>query len=339
MTIDMHSHWKSSELADAMRARTAPPRIVCGDDGVEILEGRFGIEPLDRAFDDVDVRLESMDHRDITKALLSMLPCFGWIERLPIDESVPLVARYNDAISNLCARHGNRFTAVAALPRTDMSAAAAEFERALSLPGIVGAMVPGDGFLTRKRADALAPVLDVADRHGALVFVHRAALPGEKSSRPAKDVDNFTARDSTLDMQASLSSITVTLCLTDLPETYPGAIFLTHNLGGNIPFELERLDHRSVERHPGQELPSSRLRRTPVMVDCNSFGPRAIERAVEVFGAKKIVFGSDGSDFGADWSIRAVNDAQIDNAAKHAILSGNAAALLDQLTAVRQAAE
>ncbi len=339
MTIDMHSHWKSSELAEALRARTVPPRIVRGDDGVEVLDGRFGIEPLDRAFDDVDVRLASMDRQGIAMAMLSMQPGFGWMERLPVGESLPLVARYNDAISELCARHGDRFAAVAALPLTDMPAAAAEFERALSLPGIVGAMVPGDGFLTRKRANAFTPVLDVANRRGALVFVHRAALPGEKSSRPVKDVDNFTVRDSTLDMQASLSSIMVTLCLTDLPESYPGVTFLTHNLGGNIPFELERLDHRSVERHPDQELPSSRFRRTPVMVDCNSFGPRAIERAVEVYGAEKIVFGSDGSEFGVDWSIRAVEDAEIDDAAKRAILGGNAAALLDRLTAVREAAE
>ena len=200
-------------------------------------------------------------------------------------------------------------------------------------------MVPGDGFLTRERANAFAPVLEVADRYRALIFVHRAALPGEKSGRPAKDVDNFTARDSTLDMQASLSSIMITLCLTDLPDTYPGVTFLTHNLGGNIPFELERLDHRSVERHPDQELPSSRFRRTPVMVDCNSFGPRAIERAVDVFGAENIVFGSDGSEFGVDWSLRAVADANIDDAHKHAILCGNAVALLDRLTEVREAAE
>ena len=75
------------------------------------------------------------------------------------------------------------------------------------------------------------------------------------------------------------------------------------------------------------------------MVDCNSFGPRAIERAVEVYGAEKIVFGSDGSEFGVDWSIRAINDAHIDDAAKRAILNGNAAALLDRRTAVREAAE
>ncbi len=86
MTIDMHSHWKSSELAEAMRARTAPPRIVRGDDGVEVLDGRFGIEPLDRAFDDVDVRLASMDRQGIAMAMLSMQPGFGWMERLPVGE-------------------------------------------------------------------------------------------------------------------------------------------------------------------------------------------------------------------------------------------------------------
>ena len=75
------------------------------------------------------------------------------------------------------------------------------------------------------------------------------------------------------------------------------------------------------------------------MVDCNSFGPRAIERAVDVFGADKIVFGSDGSEFGVDWSLDAVAKADIPDTAKQAILAGNASALLDRLTAVREAAE
>ena len=99
MTIDMHSHWKSNELADAMRARTVPPRIVRVDDGTEMLDGRFGIEPLNQVFDDVEVRLDSMDRQGITMAMLSMQPGFGWMERLPIDEALPLVSRYNDAVS------------------------------------------------------------------------------------------------------------------------------------------------------------------------------------------------------------------------------------------------
>ena len=87
---------------------------------------------------------------------------------------------------------------------------------------------------------------------------------------------------------------------------------MVHNLGGNIPYEVERMDHRSMLDTPEEELPSSRFRRAKVYVDCNSFGPRAIEAAVALYGAERIVCGTDGSRVrrgldaegaggGADW--------------------------------------
>ena len=72
----------------------------------------------------------------------------------------------------------------------------------------------------------------------------------------------------------------VTLCLTDILAPYPDATVLVHNLGGNIPYEIERMDHRQLLDTPNEELPSSRFRRAKVFVDCNSFGARAIEAAV-----------------------------------------------------------
>ena len=55
MMIDMHTHWRPAEIADAMRARTKEPRILRNQDGVEVLKsGRMGEEPLAKAFDDVD---------------------------------------------------------------------------------------------------------------------------------------------------------------------------------------------------------------------------------------------------------------------------------------------
>lgn len=339
MTIDMHSHWKSDALIDAMRARTSPPMIVSGDDGGDVLQAAAGSQPLEQAFDDVGRRLESMNHHGIAIGLLSLQPGFGWIERVAVEQSLPLVRAYNDAMSALCRDHGDRFAAVAALPLTDIAEAAGEFERALALPGIVGAVLPGDGFLTYRNAEAYRPLFEVAQRNRALVFVHRATAPEVPPTRPSRDDDNFTARDSTLDMQASLSSIMITLCLTDLLDPYPDAVVLTHNLGGNIPFEMERLDHRSEERHPGEELPSARIRRSPVVLDCNSFGPRSIERAVEVYGAERIVFGSDGSDFGVAWSLKAVAETRLDDSTRQAILHDNAAAILARLKGIRQAAE
>ena len=67
---------------------------------------------------------------------------------------------------------------------------------------------------------------------------------------------------------------------------YPDATVVVHNLGGDIPYEVERMDHRCLLDTPDEELPSARFRRAAtVYVDCNSFGPRAIEAAVRARSA------------------------------------------------------
>jgi len=120
----------------------------------------------------------------------------------------------------------------------------------------------------------------------------------------------------------------VTLCLTDFLADYPDVTIQVHNLGGNIPYEVERMDHRSMLDTPEEELPSSRFRRAKVFVDCNSFGPRAIEAAVSLYGAERIVCGTDGSAFGVDWTRKALADAPIGDEAREQILHRNAAAML-----------
>jgi predicted TIM-barrel fold metal-dependent hydrolase len=66
-------------------------------------------------------------------------------------------------------------------------------------------------------------------------------------------------------------------------------------------------------------------------MDCNSFGAQAIEMGVKLYGADKILFGTDGTEFGADWSAKAVAEADIGEAARNAILHGNAARVLSHL--------
>jgi predicted TIM-barrel fold metal-dependent hydrolase len=89
------------------------------------------------------------------------------------------------------------------------------------------------------------------------------------------------------------------------------------------------MDHRSMLDTPDEELPSARFRRAAaVYVDCNSFGPRAIEAAARLYGAERIVCGTDGSAFGVDWTRKALEEAEIGVEARDAILHRNAAAIL-----------
>jgi predicted TIM-barrel fold metal-dependent hydrolase len=329
--IDMHAHWRPAELIDALRARTKEPRIARNQDGVEVMKSRIGEEPLSKAFDDVEFHLGKMARQDVSTSVLSLLGAFCWIESQPVEVSQPLCRMVNDALSGICQKHQGRFRVFAALPLVDMSAAAAEFERVLALPGVVGAQVPGNGFLTKKAAKNMRPLLEVANRQRAIVFIHHGPLPGDTFPKVAGDTDNARRRNGTLDMQASLSSVMVTLCLTDYLAPYPDATVLVHNLGGNIPYEIERMDHRCLLDTPQEELPSSRFRRAQVYVDCNSFGPGAIEAAVRLYGAERIVCGTDGTEFGCEWTSKALADAQIGEDARAKILHRNATALMSRL--------
>lgn len=327
--IDMHAHWRPAEVADALRARTREPRIARNPDGVEVLQsGRMGAAPLAEAFDDVDFHLARMDRQGVQTSVLSLLGSFCWIESQPLEVSGPLCRKVNDGLSAICQKRPGRFAAFAALPLTNMSAAAAELERALGLPGMIGAQLPGNGFLTSKDAEAMRPLLEVANRHRATLFIHHGPRPGDAFPKVAADTDNARRRNGTLDMQASLSSVMVTLCLTDLLADYPDATVVVHNLGGNLPYEVERMDHRCLLDTPQEELPSSRIGKARVYVDCNSFGPHAIEAAVRLYGAERIVCGTDGTEFGCEWTRKALAEAQIGEEARDQILQRNAAAML-----------
>src|ERR1700689_446869 len=134
--IDMHAHWRPAEVADALRARTREPRILSNENGVEVLKsGPMGEAPLAEAFDDVDFHLGRMDRQGVELSVLSLLGSFCWIEAQPLDVSLPLCRRVNDGFSAIGQESPGRFAAFAALPLTDIPAAAIEFERALGLPG------------------------------------------------------------------------------------------------------------------------------------------------------------------------------------------------------------
>jgi predicted TIM-barrel fold metal-dependent hydrolase len=334
--IDMHAHWKPAELADALRARTREPRIERDPSGAEVLQSRMGAQTLASAFDDVDAHLAQMDRLGVEQSVLSLLGTFCWIESQPPEVAGPLCRRVNDGFSAICQKHPGRFAAFAALPLTDIAAAAAELERALALPGVIGAQLPGNYFLTRADAEAARPLLEVANRHRAVLLIHHGPRPGDAFPKVGGDTDNSRRRNGTLDMQASLSSVMVTLCLTELLAPYPDVTVVVHNLGGNIPYEVERMDHRSLLDTPDEELPSSRFRKAKVYVDCNSFGPRAIEAAVSLYGAERIVCGTDGSAFGVDWTRKAVTDAQIADEAREQILRRNAAAMMARVSRAAQ---
>jgi hypothetical protein len=57
---------------------------------------------------------------------------------------------------------------------------------------------------------------------------------------------------------------------------------------------------------------------------------------VSLYGADRIVCGTDGTEFGCDWTRKALAEAQIGEEAREQILHGNASARLARVGTVAQ---
>ena len=102
------------------------------------------------------------------------------------------------------------------------------------------------------------------------------------------------------------------------------------------------MDHRCLLDTPDEELPSKRFREANVFYDCNSLGAHAIEAGVRLYGEDRILFGTDGTEFGGKWTNKALADAEISDNAKDQIRYGNAVRMLSHLAKIEnlsQAAE
>ncbi|MEQ9349894.1 MAG: amidohydrolase family protein, partial [Alphaproteobacteria bacterium] len=177
-------------------------------------------------------------------------------------------------------------------------------------------------------AVALEPVLRQADQDGGHIMIHPGLRADQELSVP-KFADHHQHRASTIALQTALSHVMVTLMFGDLTERFPNISFQVINLGGTLPYLLERMDEVSRLRTPDDPLPSSRARR--VYVDSASLGPRALELAVRTYGADRIMLGSDFPIFTGDGPRRAVEEAAIGDDDKRRILSGTATAIIDRL--------
>lgn len=329
MTIDMHVHYLPEELARRLRQRIAPPCIKTMPDGKEhrILPSGYSL-PFSDDYTDMESRIALMDKLGVERHVLSTGLSYS-IHVLPLGESLPLCRAANDDMGALCRRHPSHFSGLALLPLTDMDAAAEEYRRARLELALIGMSLPADDFASLAAAQRLAPVFEAAQELGGHVFVHPGSSVMENEDSGINE-DNKGIRDATLDLQARLSQATVTLMFTEFLAPYPDVSVHVANLGGTLPFVLERIDNRSKLHRPDEPLPSDRMGR--VYVDCASLGPRAIELAVTVYGADRVVFGTDYPIFPTELALEGIRSANVSDDDRRKILHENAAGLLQRFS-------
>lgn len=329
MAIDMHAHYLPPALADMLRERKYLPRIERLADGNELFHRPFGTTSFDTAYVEIDARVQQLEALGIEAQLLSLPGLIG-IDSLPIDESLPMVRTFNDGLADVLARYPGLFFGLTGLPMADIGVAADELRRGVTELGFIGAILPINGFASVAEARKLEPLFAVGEEFGLHFFVH----PGR---RPDEVVPMLEAADTApgwpgtlpiraLNVQTNIARATVTLLYSEFLDAYPKVTLHVANLGGTYPMIEERIVNLSLVRQPGELPVTERARK--IYADCGSLGPEAIEIACDVFGADRILLGSDTPTFQAERAIAAVRESEITDAEKEAILTGNAASLL-----------
>jgi predicted TIM-barrel fold metal-dependent hydrolase len=325
--VDWHAHWVGPRVVELLRGRESPR------------------PPQGAGWFDIDRRLRDMDANGVRRQVIAWVGG-AFDGALPPADARPLWRAQNDDLGGLVRAHPTRFSALASLPTANIAWAAEELERAHSELGLIGAVLPLDAFVSLAGARALAPIFAVAQRHRSHIFVHRgiaaADVPGQQpetgpmnayfglpagAARPTPAAgDNLSAR-TLLATATHLASGVITLAFTDFLEAYPDVSVQVAMMGGAISYVTEQIQMAAEEA--GAPLAAGRLKRVYLDTGQSGRGPRGIALAAKVFGADRILFGTDSGPVASlAPTIASVKQAEITAAEKELIFSGNARRLL-----------
>lgn len=328
--IDMHAHYYGGGLVETLKARHARPYLRKREDGVTVMVAMNGEFPFTPHYHDHRVGLADMRAMGLTHRLLTFPGALG-VDLLPAHEIAGAISAYNDHLADLTKQTDGALIGLAGLPLENIDMACAEVRRIRRDLGLPGVILPSNYFNAIDDIQYLRPVLEAANEYGCHIMLHPGLRVGEEP--PARPKDNMQYRLSAVDLQSSASQVALTVILSDMLEVYPNVTFQIVNLGGTLPFIFERIESIARHRNPDEPFPTDRLRR--LWFDCASLGPRAVEAAVKLFGADRIMLGSDYPIFKDDPYAHAILPADLTDEEKAQVSYKTATDLFARLSRLR----
>jgi hypothetical protein len=268
MTVDVHQHLMPAPLLEALRGRTAPPRMRGW--ALELPgEPEYLLDPADH---DVDTRAAQAADDDLQLALVSLSSALG-VEQLPPSEATELIDAFHQGAGELPAP----FAPWASACLTEIDAAA--LERSLD-DGCLGLQLPATALVTGADYERVTPLLDVLSDRGRPLFIHPGPAAGE-SRQDRRDTPAWWP--ALVPYVQQMHAAWFAFRLHGRPA-FPQLRVCMALLAGLAPLHAERLAARGGGREAIDEN---------VFLEVSSYGPRAIDATVRVLGVDVLVNGSD----------------------------------------------
>ncbi|MFN8498472.1 MAG: amidohydrolase family protein [Anaerolineae bacterium] len=322
--IDFHNHVYPPEYIEALRIGPSAYRVTFDTDNNPILHspGDYNIAVPGHRL--MDVRQEVLDADGVDMQIIS-LTAPGTLLETPA-RGVELAQLVNNAFAGIQRDYPTRFAALATLPLHNPAASVAELERAVGQLGLKGATLFGNVNGVALSDARFCPLYETANEMGLTFFIHPTYPVGVEAMLDymLMPLVGFLA-DTTL--------AAASLVFSGVAERFPNIRWVLGHLGGTIPYLAERLD-RGFEAYDlcRQHIsrPPSEILREFFYYDTVNFDPRALRLAIEFAGADHIVAGSDYPHLigSIPKMVSSINDLDITEAERRAILGGNTMRLL-----------
>ena len=306
--IDVHAHASIPEVADVVKG-TSAERFARGGGG----------RPLGPD------RIQELDKRGIDIQVLD-INMFWWYAA-DRDLAAKIVDVQDKGLSAWCSAHHDRFASLTSPALQFPDLAAQQLEHAVKDLGMVGAAIGG-----HVEGEALSdpkydPFWAKAQELDVIVFMHpngATNLAKEDGFKGRADLGNIIGNP--LETTLFLSH----LIYDGVFDKFPNLKVVAAHAGGYMPSYLGRSEVAcEVRANAGclnKKKPSDYLK-SQVYIDSMVFSPEGIRHLVAEVGPSQIVYGTDIPLVWPD-TIDAVLNAQISDADKEAILSGNLTKLL-----------
>jgi aminocarboxymuconate-semialdehyde decarboxylase len=324
LIVDVHAHVIVPEITREAGHETWRP-AVRWDEGVQVVEhaGKV-VRSAVREFVRIERIMQESREAGVDRVVLS-----PWVALLPdeadLDEAVRICRIQNEALAALARQHAGAVRALGAVPLQDPSVAAAELEKLMAEPGLVGVEVAASVRGIYLGHDRFLPLWEAAEGTGALVFVHPTTRGFDLPVFDAYYLWNTVANP----METAVSA--AHLVMAGVLERHPDLRIVLAHGGGVLPSVRGRLRHA----HTFQPQARERLRESPedsmrrFFFDTVTHDAGLLRGLIDWVGADHVLLGSDRPfDMGTEQPVDHVRSLGLPAGDEPAVLGGNAERLM-----------
>ncbi len=319
MTIDMHSHVMVPAAQEILAPHLDLSTIPLAHFATDETKALNRKQDADRRPDmlEHDVRLAVMDAAGVDMQVI--MPPPGQVNyAIPLEVGRHAASVINDGMAEFAAKQPDRFTALGTVPMQDGEAAARELEQAMKR-GLKGVQILTNVHGKELSDPAFAAFWAAAEQLGAVVLIHPNGFT--EARRMTRFYFNNVVGNP-LDTSLALHY----LIFDGVLERHPNLKLIAVHGGGYLAAYSGRIDHawgaRSDVRGSLPQPPTTYLKR--VYFDSVVFTPHQLRSLIEVFGADRILMGTDYPyDMAESDPVGHLASAGLDEATFAAIAGGN----------------